>query len=781
MPGAFDAVAWQQGTDGTEILSSPAIAAGIAVFGGGDGEVHAVRVEDGSTVWSLLTGYRVAASPATGQGLAYLPSLDGTLRAVALEDGTTAWTRSLGGQAYSSPILAGTRLIAGCGFPNSRVLALDSPTGDLLWETAPGAIQGIVYSSAAVSGNLVLVGSTGGRYYGLDLETGAVVWTFDTGGTVYLSSPMVSGGRAFVVGGGADAGLYALVASTGAIEPGWPVVLADPLGKPVGNVLQVRHAVSSPVDAAGRVVVAIRFDYYVDTDSNSKADTFELREYVAAVDAATAQVEFMAANGSKVTSNVNEIPGLNLLSTPAGYLSTSGAALVAVTSSVQNRVRLLDVHAGGEEVWSRTVTGPGQSSPVVAAGVLLVATSAGWLEGFLSYDPAATLTGSPPPGPDASSNGPPFAVVTTAATIEALLPSVSGPSPSNEAPATAATTAQAYVDLPPVIASGLGAVPEYTEPTVGGASWESIEPTVLFNGRHADTLVDAIDGARPGDVIELGVGRFVLSRPTILSEGTILRGTSPMETVIDLGLAALTIAPILPAGRQVGEAPEVGASGVGGGRTEIANLRIQAGSAGVVVRGVGDLEVRNVLFAGAEGAGVEVGGMSRAVLDNVTIAACGVGVEARGDVLIRNSILAGNGVGLWREAGARAVTEYSNVYGNGVDRGGEGTPLGKGDIEQPVDFIREQGGDFRELPESSTIDAGDPAGAYDREPEPNGGRINMGAFGNTVFAAARGDHAGGGCVTVWGESNAGLVTGPWFLAVLIAWALARCAASSTRT
>lgn len=36
---------------------------------------------------------------------------------------------------------------------------------------------------------------------------------------------------------------------------------------------------------------------------------------------------------------------------------------------------------------------------------------------------------------------------------------------------------------------------------------------------------------------------------------------------------------------------------------------------------------------------------------------------------------------------------------------------------------------------SPCIDAGDPASAYSEEPSPNGGRINMGAYGNTAFAS----------------------------------------------
>ena len=35
---------------------------------------------------------------------------------------------------------------------------------------------------------------------------------------------------------------------------------------------------------------------------------------------------------------------------------------------------------------------------------------------------------------------------------------------------------------------------------------------------------------------------------------------------------------------------------------------------------------------------------------------------------------------------------------------------------------------------SKAIDMGDPASAWANEPEPNGGRVNLGAYGNTPWA-----------------------------------------------
>jgi hypothetical protein len=48
----------------------------------------------------------------------------------------------------------------------------------------------------------------------------------------------------------------------------------------------------------------------------------------------------------------------------------------------------------------------------------------------------------------------------------------------------------------------------------------------------------------------------------------------------------------------------------------------------------------------------------------------------------------------------------------------------------------------RDALKSPCIDAGDPASSYSLEPSPNGGQVNMGAYGNTAQASMTGEGAG---------------------------------------
>jgi len=63
-------------------------------------------------------------------------------------------------------------------------------------------------------------------------------------------------------------------------------------------------------------------------------------------------------------------------------------------------------------------------------------------------------------------------------------------------------------------------------------------------------------------------------------------------------------------------------------------------------------------------------------------------------------------------------------------------PTGKnGNISANPLFVNFGAGDYHERIGSPHVDAGNPASAFSFEPQPNGGRINMGAYGNTSEAA----------------------------------------------
>lgn len=87
------------------------------------------------------------------------------------------------------------------------------------------------------------------------------------------------------------------------------------------------------------------------------------------------------------------------------------------------------------------------------------------------------------------------------------------------------------------------------------------------------------------------------------------------------------------------------------------------------------------------------------------------------------------------------VVSYSDVWYNmGGDIIGHGIELGEGNITLDPKVVDEVGHDYHLKDGSPCIDAGDPDDDYNKEPAPNGGRIDMGRYGNTIEAGK--GHAG---------------------------------------
>ena len=112
--------------------------------------------------------------------------------------------------AVATPSSAQTAMFRGgpehLGSYTGPVPALDS----VAWKFQT---RGRVISSPAVSGGLVVVGSTDGSLYGLNRADGTQRWKFDTRGPV-MSSPAIANGLVYVAS--VDGNIYAVDSATGA-------------------------------------------------------------------------------------------------------------------------------------------------------------------------------------------------------------------------------------------------------------------------------------------------------------------------------------------------------------------------------------------------------------------------------------------------------------------------------------------------------------------------------------------------------------------------------------
>jgi predicted outer membrane repeat protein len=109
---------------------------------------------------------------------------------------------------------------------------------------------------------------------------------------------------------------------------------------------------------------------------------------------------------------------------------------------------------------------------------------------------------------------------------------------------------------------------------------------------------------------------------------------------------------------------------------------------------------------------------------------------------VKNCILWGNiadvsGNEIHNDETSTALMSFCDVEGAGGSGSGWNVEIGidyGGNIDAPPLFVDPTNGNYHLQYLSPCIDAGDPASDYSQEPQPNGGRMNMGAYGGTAQA-----------------------------------------------
>jgi len=206
----------------------------------------------------------------------------------------------------------------------------------------------------------------------------------------------------------------------------------------------------------------------------------------------------------------------------------------------------------------------------------------------------------------------------------------------------------------------------------------------------------------------------------------------------------------------------------GGENTDctIAGLTIIGGShgGGIYCDGVSPA-ISNCFITGARGSGIGAWNLSCPVLTNCCIIGNkGWGILLKsGDVeyagTIKNCTIAANGEGIFgvsvitnsiiwgnlsqQIAEPNSIVTYSNIQGGWEGEGNINVDPLFVDAEDGDCHLKSEAGRWNPVSESWVIDdvtspgidAGDPNSPVGDEPEPNGGRINMGAYGGTVQAS----------------------------------------------
>ena len=195
---------------GSEIKSSPVVVGDRVLIGSYDENLYSVSTRDGSQQWKFKTNGPVHATPGVSEGIAFVAGCDEMFRAIRISDGKEVFSVSSEAYTGASPALRGNAAFYGTF--NNEVLMVNLTEHKVSWRYEHPERKFPFYSSAAVTANLVVVGGRDKLVHGLSLS-GKAVWSFTTRARVE-SSPAIAGGRVFV--GSNDGRFYVLNLNTGA-------------------------------------------------------------------------------------------------------------------------------------------------------------------------------------------------------------------------------------------------------------------------------------------------------------------------------------------------------------------------------------------------------------------------------------------------------------------------------------------------------------------------------------------------------------------------------------
>jgi len=313
-------------TTGNEVWSSPAVANGVVYVGSGtwtDFDIYALNAKTGAKLWSYDPGGWTLSSPAVADGVVYVGVWTysrGGVYALNANTGQVLWTYPSNDIYTSSPTVANGVLYIGTVYSNS-VYALDAKSGRELWsydtgafvQSSPAVVNGVLYvsaggdgqgqdgvlyalnaktgsklwsypiggcceasapipadeqhiteSSPAVADGVVYVGAWNGNVYALNAASGALLWSYATGGDI-SSSPAVANGVVYIGSGGP---VYALNARTGVLL--WATAVSGGEGSPaVANGVVYVGAWDNNVYALDASTGAVLWSYATGTHVES--------------------------------------------------------------------------------------------------------------------------------------------------------------------------------------------------------------------------------------------------------------------------------------------------------------------------------------------------------------------------------------------------------------------------------------------------------------------------------------------------------------------------------
>lgn len=333
-------------------LSSPIVWRGILFIGDNEGNLSALNQYSGKLKWARPTKGPVISTPAIDGGSLFVANADGKVFALDADNGKILWVFPRKREEMASSIKAS--ILAGRGkvyvatslAQSGEILSLEASSGTLQWKFSENEASGTsagIQATPALTQDILIVASNAGFVYGLNADSGKVLWRFPKDSPLKAgirAAPAVSEGIAYV--GDRSGKMFALKVDTG--EDTWHFST------------EIEGSInSSPSLGANNLFVGTWAEYFYCLDKNAGGVGWSYRNEKITV--------WDAINQSPLVLDNKFV----LYGSSSGYVYT------------------LDMV--GNDIWKYRLESEIISTPVVSDGFLYVVTASGVLYAFYPRTP----------------------------------------------------------------------------------------------------------------------------------------------------------------------------------------------------------------------------------------------------------------------------------------------------------------------------------------------------------------------------------------------------------
>src|SRR6478735_3981167 len=172
-------------TSDANVISTPAVAGGLVIFGNSLGRVDAISLKDGKKHWSFQTGNAIYSSPAVSNNKLVFGSGDGNIYCLSADKGKLLWKFTTGAAVLGCPLIADN--IVYIGGSDHHFRAVNLITGKEIWNF--DGLTGPVVSTPVLYKNRIIFGAWDRNLYALNAADGKMSWKWNNGSTVRNFSP----------------------------------------------------------------------------------------------------------------------------------------------------------------------------------------------------------------------------------------------------------------------------------------------------------------------------------------------------------------------------------------------------------------------------------------------------------------------------------------------------------------------------------------------------------------------------------------------------------------